>query len=207
MMLRFRDEKELREVLERTGATIVGEPPKKRMVLRPAEKGRNGSVRATPRRSDEHDAQVELVACCRELARVRGAKERGLAPLALLHAIPNGGKRGKVTAAKMKAEGQLAGVPDLFLPAARRGYHGMYIEMKAGYNRPTPSQKEMMDALAESGYYCVVCYSHSVALAHILWYLGAALSADEREILGEYGVTGIAFDRAGRALYPRQAAR
>ena len=41
--------------------------------------------------------------------------------LALLYAIPNGGHRHKAVAARMKAEGVKAGVPDLCLPVARGG--------------------------------------------------------------------------------------
>lgn len=50
--------------------------------------------------------------------------------LALLYHIPNGGSRRKSEAGRFKAEGVKAGVPDLFLPAARGNFHGLYIEMK-----------------------------------------------------------------------------
>ena len=50
--------------------------------------------------------------------------------LALLHHIPNGGKRGKAEAAKLKRMGVKPGVPDLHLPIARGGFHGLYVEMK-----------------------------------------------------------------------------
>lgn len=50
--------------------------------------------------------------------------------LALLYHIPNGGSRRKSEAGRFKAEGVKAGVPDLFLPAARENFHGLYIEMK-----------------------------------------------------------------------------
>lgn len=48
------------------------------------------------------------------------ALESGAHPeLALLHAIPNGGKWSKSEAARMKAAGVKPGVPDMFLPVAR----------------------------------------------------------------------------------------
>lgn len=50
--------------------------------------------------------------------------------LALMHHIPNGGKRGKAEAARFKLQGVKAGVPDIFLPCARGGCHGLYIELK-----------------------------------------------------------------------------
>jgi hypothetical protein len=50
--------------------------------------------------------------------------------LRMLFAIPNGGKRNPVTAAVLKAEGVLAGVPDLCLPVKRGPYGGLWIELK-----------------------------------------------------------------------------
>jgi hypothetical protein len=42
---------------------------------------------------------------------------------------------------KLKAEGVRAGVADLCLPAARRGYHGLYIEMKSEEGVATKSKE------------------------------------------------------------------
>ena len=47
----------------------------------------------------------------------------------LIYAIPNGGSRNKIEAAHLKRQGVKAGVPDLFLPVARQGKHGLYIEI------------------------------------------------------------------------------
>lgn len=48
----------------------------------------------------------------------------------LLYAVPNGGKRDKVTAAKLKAEGVRRGIPDLHLAVVTPSYPGLYIETK-----------------------------------------------------------------------------
>ena len=53
-----------------------------------------------------------------------------------LFAIPNGGLRDKITAAKLKHEGVKPGVPDLMLPWPCRAYAGLFIEMKR------PEQRE-----------------------------------------------------------------
>ena len=78
--------------------------------------------------------------------------------LALLHHIPNGGLRSKSEAKRLKAAGVKAGVPDLCLPVARQGYHGLYIELKAGKGKATASQKQWLDALNAQGYKSVICY-------------------------------------------------
>lgn len=77
----------------------------------------------------------------------------------LLFAIPNGGLRNKIVAKKLKAEGVLASVPDLFLSLPNDKYHGLYIEMKYGKNKMSKGQKEMKRILEEHGYKHIVCYS------------------------------------------------
>lgn len=78
--------------------------------------------------------------------------------LALMHHIPNGGLRSKTEAARFKAMGVKRGVADVFLPVARGGYYGLYIEMKAKDGRPEKEQKEWIAAVQEQGYYAAVCY-------------------------------------------------
>jgi hypothetical protein len=80
-------------------------------------------------------------------------------PQHIIYAIPNGGQRNVIIAAKMKAEGVLSGVPDLHIPLARKGYHGLYIEMKAGKNKTTERQNAVIRKLEKEGYKCNVCYS------------------------------------------------
>lgn len=81
-------------------------------------------------------------------------------PNAIIYAIPNGGQRNAIVAAKLKAEGVLAGVPDLFVAVAAKGWHGMYIEMKDGtQGRLSLHQANMIVKLQQAGYNCVVCRS------------------------------------------------
>ena len=49
------------------------------------------------------------------------------------------------TAANLKKEGVKRGVPDICLPVSRGKYHGLYIEMKAGKNKPSKEQKEWIN--------------------------------------------------------------
>lgn len=99
----------------------------------------------------EHDLQVNCVNWFR-LCHPQYAN--------LLFAIPNGGYRSKTTARYMKAEGQLAGVPDLFLAVGKRKTHGLWIEMKNGKaGRVSESQTEMIKRLWEQGYECRIARS------------------------------------------------
>jgi len=92
--------------------------------------------------------------------------------LSLLFAIPNGGARSKATAGRLRAEGVRAGVPDLCLPVSRRGYHGLFIEMKMPKRKPTSAQRGWHEALTEQGYRVDVCEGFEAARDRIEWYLG-----------------------------------
>jgi hypothetical protein len=92
--------------------------------------------------------------------------------LRLLYAVPNGGDRNLRVARKLKAEGVLAGVADLCLPAARRGYHGLYLEMKSEEGVATKEQKEFLRGVSAEGYCAVIAQGVDEAKATLEWYLG-----------------------------------
>lgn len=93
--------------------------------------------------------------------------------LLLLHAIPNGGLRSKSEAARMKAAGVKAGVPDLFLPVAKNGCHGLYIELKRQKGgRVSPDQVAWMETLQKQGYCCALARGWEMAAEVICDYLG-----------------------------------
>ena len=91
--------------------------------------------------------------------------------LKLLHAIPNGGSRDIREAKNLKRQGVKAGVPDLCLPVPKGAYHGLYIEMKVGRNKPSAKQNEWLAALGGNGYAVCVCYGAAEARSHIEKYL------------------------------------
>ncbi len=91
--------------------------------------------------------------------------------LKLLYHVPNGGKRDKATAVALKRQGVKAGVPDLCLPVAAGGYHGLYIELKAGKNKTTKLQNEWLEDLKNQGYCTAVCYGWQEAAEKITEYL------------------------------------
>ena len=89
-----------------------------------------------------------------------------------LFAIPNGGLRAKAVAVKLAKEGVRRGIPDLMLPVATDGYHGLFIELKKEKGRLTPQQKDWIERLSEQGYLAVVCYGWIEASDTIKDYLG-----------------------------------
>lgn len=118
----------------------------------------------------EHQEQVEVVKYLRRNK--------------ILHyAVPNGGHRHIKTASDLKAEGVVAGVPDLVIAEPNRYYHGLYIEMKrrpktlksgkksfAGI-KVSDSQKVWMQELKHRGYEVIVCYGADDAIDVIEEYM------------------------------------
>ena len=100
--------------------------------------------------------------------------------LALLFAIPNGGKRNAAEAAHLKRQGVKAGVPDLCLAVPRGAYHGLYIELKVGTNKPTENQLAWLKLLKQHGYAVAVCYGAEEAKDVIDKYLNQ--KAGEKKI-------------------------
>lgn len=77
-----------------------------------------------------------------------------------LFAVPNGGRRDVTTAAKLKAEGVVAGVSDLILLKSNHDYGALLIEMKTVKGRQRDSQKQWQNLVCADGEYkYVVCHS------------------------------------------------
>lgn len=91
--------------------------------------------------------------------------------LKLLFAIPNGGARSARAGAMLKREGVKAGVPDLCLPVARRIWHALYLELKAGDGRLSDKQKQWVEDLHNQGNCVAVAYSFDEAKGIIIDYL------------------------------------
>ncbi len=105
----------------------------------------------------------------------------------LLFAVPNGGKRthrtivraGRVItyspeAKQMRKEGVTAGVADLILLTARKGYGSLCIEMKTQekHSRQSEIQKEWQKAAEEGGNKYVVCRTLEEFMKAVKDYLG-----------------------------------
>lgn len=114
--------------------------------------------------------------------------------LRTLFAVPNAAKRSKAVAGRLKAEGMVAGVPDLALPIARCGYHALFIEMKQETltvpnpafatltlrrTYPTPAQRAWHQLLREYGNAVVVCWNAEEAESVIEAYLKGEFTEED----------------------------
>jgi hypothetical protein len=88
----------------------------------------------------EHEEQRELVRWFRQTY-----------PATLIFAIPNGGARSPATASRLKAEGVVKGVPDLFIPAWET-----WIEMKRVKGGSTSLEQDIMHLYLRGLFYTVL---------------------------------------------------
>lgn len=89
----------------------------------------------------------------------------------LLYAIPNGGERHVAVAAKMKATGTKADVPDIFLAVARGPYHGLFIELKKVGGRASNGQVDFIKEARIEGYAAGISVGWEVARDTLIWYM------------------------------------
>lgn len=96
----------------------------------------------------------------------------------LLFAIPNGKAASSIReAVNAKRTGLKRGVPDLFLPVAASGLHGLFVELKRTNGTPsdlTPEQCAWLTRLHQQGYRAVVAYGWVRAVEEIDWYLAGS---------------------------------
>jgi len=106
--------------------------------------------------TSEHDEQAGFIRWYREHF-----------PGVLIFAIPNGGFRDIHTASKLKTEGVVSGVPDIFIPRLK-----LFIEMKQKDGGTlSPSQKKIITHLRSIGYTVFVAHGATEASKMILEFL------------------------------------
>ena len=111
---------------------------------------------------NEHQEQVALI----QWFRLQYPKQ-----IKCLWAIPNGGVRNIGTAIKLKKEGVVPGVSDLFLMIPNNTKHGLFLEMKAKSGKLTTEQKEFLFLAESMGYEAKVAYSYEEGKEIIKKYL------------------------------------
>jgi len=92
--------------------------------------------------------------------------------LELLNASLNGVRLTIGQAKKAKNSGMRKGYPDLFLPVARGGYHGLYVELKRKKGgKVSDAQMWWLERLELQGYFSAVCRGYDEAVETIINYL------------------------------------
>ena len=130
---------------------------------------------------DEHSLQVAVITWA-------GLNAGRWPCLHLLFSVPNGAAYGggmktlksgrsipvaAIRAHRMKAEGLRPGVPDLCLPVARGGFHGLFLELKTKTGRLRPEQALWLDALRDEGYRAEVAHGLDEAVEVLRSYVSA----------------------------------
>lgn len=134
---------------------------------------------------------------------------RDLTPLhEFCFANPNGGNRDTLEAKRLKAQGVLAGVSDIFLMIAKQGYHGLWIEMKHGDNELSDKQKIFKKNAVRAGYQHVTCYSVDDAIEEVTLYLttGETPQAGIKHIDDKQGYKFLAICRRMSKKFKRKPA-
>jgi hypothetical protein len=83
-------------------------------------------------------------------------QSRSYPELALMFSIPNGMKQG---------------VSWIFLPCARGGSHGLFIDLRNEDDRGSGDETRVRESLREEGYSVIVCFSIESAITLTTWYL------------------------------------
>lgn len=124
----------------------------------------NGHIAPRPpkkkRRHDEDIEQIKLVVWC-DQQNIRCYHPR------------NGGSLNPIEGAKFKRMGVRRGILDLEYPYARRGYHGLKIEMKrvdGTMSDLTPEQKDWITFFNQEGYLAVVAFGFEHAKKIVMEY-------------------------------------
>jgi len=106
----------------------------------------------------EHNAQVAIF-------KWRDAQKAKYPVLKNLFSVPNAFKRTPRQGKWLKDEGMTKGIPDLWFPVARKGYHGLVVELKPEHIRgvtekryATAEQQDWLNRLERQGYKTAVCY-------------------------------------------------
>lgn len=86
--------------------------------------------------------------------------------------VPNGGKRPRGEAGKLKAMGAKPGVPDLLLPRKYGVWLGLAVELKSAVGRLSVDQEDWLDAFEEDGYLTAVCRTFEDFQSVVFRYLG-----------------------------------
>lgn len=141
----------------RVQSKLLAALPPKREIRRPVDQ--------RPIGPSEHQEQATVITWWRLQHEIYNLPELAL------FAIPNGGARDPITGSRLKAEGVRRGALDLMLAKPAGVYHGLFMEMKVGNNKPTPEQESFLSYFESHGYKASVHWSAESAINEIKGYL------------------------------------
>ncbi|MGH9820255.1 MAG: hypothetical protein ACRD43_08805 [Pyrinomonadaceae bacterium] len=128
----------------------------------------SSTTRRTPKKHGEADAQAAYFEILRSY--------EGMYPiLRWVQASMNGANRGKPSAGQSWAQGQKPGVWDVFIPVARHGFGGAWIENKFGDNKLTAAQAEFGEFVRSQNFSTKISYDLETSLKFTEFYLGVDL--------------------------------
>lgn len=107
--------------------------------------------------------------------------EKKYPQLKWIHASMNGASASsKAAAGQRKAQGQKAGVADIFIPVCmqigRQVHWGAWLELKIKPNRLSTAQKEFLEAMENAGYWPRTAWSVDELCSYTEEYLGIKLT-------------------------------
>lgn len=122
--------------------------------------------RKHPQRKRPDDEEHRIQAACVNWFRLQYPTHASA-----LFAVPNGGRRDRVSGAKLKAEGVLPGVSDLILLLPRGRHHGLLIEMKTERGKQSQAQRDWQRDMVHRGYKYMVIRSIDEFIDRVTDYL------------------------------------
>ena len=106
-------------------------------------------------------------------------RQRGQLPgIELLVHVPNGGRRNRIEAARMKGEGVRKGFPDYLLPVPIGPFAGSVFELKTPGNYPTPEQRWWFAHLRRQSFLTFCAWDWLAASEFIRRYLQGQITPD-----------------------------
>lgn len=88
-----------------------------------------------------------------------------------IHSIPNSGRRTKWEAQALVTSGLKKGVWDIFVPVARLGFHGMYIEFKYADGKLTKEQIWFCNYATKQGFHMKIFRDSFEAFRYTINYI------------------------------------
>ncbi len=118
-------------------------------------------------KEDKHEGKESALqsSCYKMVKRIKGSP--------LVFHVPNQRQQSSIRGGIWKAQGVVAGIPDLVIPHARGGYNGLAVELKVKGGRLTDDQKMVIDRFEKEGWKTALVWSRNGMKELITEYWGS----------------------------------